>query len=158
MIQRHALGCLVALGSALSKRFEWLHIPADERLMTLSDGSLTMDRAAVKLQKRSQSWPIMLLESRRLAGLASAAILLAAGLLVPAAAQMGASRAGSRAGWTPPFAAATPEAADAWHSAGIANGGVNCEDPPGVRAGSNLYLAYLRDPSGNKICALHRMA
>ena len=34
--------------------------------------------------------------------------------------------------------------------------GVTCEDPPGLREGSGLYLAYLRDPSGNKICALHR--
>ena len=54
------------------------------------------------------------------------------------------------------FAASSPEAADAWHAAGIANGGTTCEDPPGVREGSGLYLAYLRDPSGNKICALHR--
>ena len=58
------------------------------------------------------------------------------------------------------FAAATPEAADAWHAAGVANGGTSCEDPPGVREGGlgKLYLAYLRDPSGNKLCALHRMA
>ncbi|MFU8815853.1 MAG: VOC family protein [Pseudomonadales bacterium] len=55
------------------------------------------------------------------------------------------------------FAAASPAAADAWHAAGIANGGTTCEDPPGERAGSGLYLAYLRDPSGNKICALHRL-
>ncbi len=58
------------------------------------------------------------------------------------------------------FAADSPEAADAWHAAGVANGGITCEDPPGVREGADgkLYLAYLRDPSGNKICALHRMA
>lgn len=57
------------------------------------------------------------------------------------------------------FAADSPEAADAWHAAGLANGGTACEDPPGVREGGGmkLYLAYLRDPSGNKICALHRM-
>jgi catechol 2,3-dioxygenase-like lactoylglutathione lyase family enzyme len=57
------------------------------------------------------------------------------------------------------FAAATPELADAWHAAGVANGGTAIEDPPGVREGSigALYLAYLRDPSGNKLCALHRM-
>lgn len=57
------------------------------------------------------------------------------------------------------FAAASPEAADAWHAAGLAHGGVTCEDPPGLRegGGAKLYLAYLRDPSGNKICALHRM-
>ena len=59
-------------------------------------------------------------------------------------------------GSTVGFLAASPEAAKAWHDAGIANGGTSCEDPPGVREGSGLYLAYLRDPSGNKICALHR--
>lgn len=56
------------------------------------------------------------------------------------------------------FAAASPEQADAWHAAGLANGGTAVEDPPGVREGGlKLYLAYLLDPSGNKICALHRM-
>jgi len=55
------------------------------------------------------------------------------------------------------FVADTPEAANAWHEAGLQNGGETCEDPPGEREGSGLYLAYLRDPSGNKICALHRM-
>jgi catechol 2,3-dioxygenase-like lactoylglutathione lyase family enzyme len=55
--------------------------------------------------------------------------------------------------------AMTPEQADAWHAAGVASGGASCEDPPGVREGSfgKLYLAYLRDPDGNKLCALHRM-
>ena len=40
-----------------------------------------------------------------------------------------------------------------------ANGGTAIEDPPGVREGGTgkLYLAYLRDPDGNKLCALHRM-
>ena len=58
------------------------------------------------------------------------------------------------------FAAKDSAEADAWHAAGIANGGTTCEDPPGVRDGgaAKLYLAYLRDPSGNKICALHRMS
>jgi catechol 2,3-dioxygenase-like lactoylglutathione lyase family enzyme len=62
-------------------------------------------------------------------------------------------------GSTVGFAAADPSAADAWHKAGLANGGTTCEDPPGVREGvaGKIYLAYLRDPSGNKICALHRM-
>ncbi|MGB0381186.1 MAG: VOC family protein [Luminiphilus sp.] len=57
------------------------------------------------------------------------------------------------------FAAATTEAADAWHAAGVANGGTACEEPPGVREGDMgaLYLAYLRDPSGNKLCALLRV-
>ncbi len=62
-------------------------------------------------------------------------------------------------GMTIGFAAKSPEQADAWHKAGIAAGGTTCEDPPGVREGSmgKLYLAYLRDPDGNKLCALHRM-
>lgn len=57
------------------------------------------------------------------------------------------------------FNAKTPEIADAWHAAGLENGGRTCEEPPGVREGTigKLYLAYLRDPAGNKICALHRM-
>lgn len=57
------------------------------------------------------------------------------------------------------FAAADTDAADRWHAAGLANGGTTCEDPPGVREGAkaDLYLAYLRDPSGNKICAMYRM-
>ncbi len=57
------------------------------------------------------------------------------------------------------FACESTEQADAWHAAGVANGGTTCEDPPGVRAGGmgKMYLAYLRDPDGNKLCAMHRM-
>lgn len=67
--------------------------------------------------------------------------------------------AGNGNGSTIGFAAKTPEDADAWHAAGLANGGTACEDPPGVREGGGmrLYLAYLRDPAGNKICAMHRL-
>ena len=56
------------------------------------------------------------------------------------------------------FTAKSVEQADAFHAAGVANGGTPCEDPPGLREGpaGKLYLAYLRDPDGNKICALHR--
>ncbi len=48
--------------------------------------------------------------------------------------------------------------ADAWHAAGLAAGGSAIEDPPGWRKGelSDLYLAYLRDPDGNKLCAIFR--
>jgi catechol 2,3-dioxygenase-like lactoylglutathione lyase family enzyme len=62
-------------------------------------------------------------------------------------------------GGTVGFAAESTEQADAWHAAGLANGGKTCEDPPGVRTGNSgkMYLAYLRDPDGNKICALKRM-
>jgi catechol 2,3-dioxygenase-like lactoylglutathione lyase family enzyme len=61
-------------------------------------------------------------------------------------------------GGTIGFKAASPEAADAWHAAGAAQGGTPIEDAPGWRTGAfgKLYLAYLRDPAGNKICAMHR--
>lgn len=57
------------------------------------------------------------------------------------------------------FTVADPATVDAWHAAGVANGGSTCEEPPGVREGGmgKMYLAYLRDPYGNKLCALHRM-
>jgi catechol 2,3-dioxygenase-like lactoylglutathione lyase family enzyme len=63
-------------------------------------------------------------------------------------------------GGTVGFAAASPEQVEAWHTAGVASGGTPCEDPPGLRDGEfgDLYLAYLRDPDGNKLCALHRPA
>ena len=62
-------------------------------------------------------------------------------------------------GCTVGFTMATPEQADAWHAAGVANGGTAIEDAPGVREASfgKIYLAYLRDPDGNKLCALKRM-
>jgi len=61
-------------------------------------------------------------------------------------------------GGTIGFAVETTEQADAWHAAGVANGGTAIENPPGIRKGAmELYLAYLRDPDGNKICAMKRM-
>ncbi|MEI6459185.1 MAG: VOC family protein [Pseudomonadota bacterium] len=62
-------------------------------------------------------------------------------------------------GGTLGFAVTSAEMADAWHTAGIAAGGTTCEGPPGVREGSvgKMYLAYLRDPDGNKLCALLRL-
>ena len=62
-------------------------------------------------------------------------------------------------GGTIGFAVGDVKLAEAWHKAGVANGGTSIEDPPGVREGGlgKLYLAYLRDPDGNKLCALHRM-
>ena len=62
-------------------------------------------------------------------------------------------------GCTIGFGMESPEQANAWHEAGVANGGQAIEDPPGVRSGGmgDLYLAYLRDPDGNKLCALKRM-
>ncbi|MCO1336035.1 VOC family protein [Microbulbifer sp. OS29] len=57
------------------------------------------------------------------------------------------------------FNVSSPEEADAWHAAGIANGGTSCEEPPGIRESviGPIYLAYLRDPAGNKLCALHKV-
>ena len=52
---------------------------------------------------------------------------------------------------------ASAEQAKAWHDAGAAAGGTSIEDPPGVRGGV-MYLAYLRDPDGNKLCGFHRLA
>jgi len=62
-------------------------------------------------------------------------------------------------GGTIGFAAPSIEAVHAWHEAGVAHGGTACENPPGIREGMGvkLYLAYLRDPAGNKLCALYRM-
>ena len=58
------------------------------------------------------------------------------------------------------FSFASSELVDAWYSAGLANGGQGIEEPPGIRANKELgdvYLAYLRDPTGNKLCALHQI-
>ena len=57
------------------------------------------------------------------------------------------------------FLMETPEQCHAWHDAGVAAGGTTCEDPPGLRdfGERKLYLAYLRDPDGHKLCALKWM-
>ena len=54
---------------------------------------------------------------------------------------------------------AEPAMVDAWHAAGIANGGSTAEDPPGIRqtGARKAYIAYLRDPDGNKLCASCRV-
>lgn len=61
-------------------------------------------------------------------------------------------------GGTTGFAAADMAAVDAFHAAGIANGGSD-EGAPGHRpnAPGKAYGAYLRDPDGNKICAFCQM-
>ncbi len=63
-------------------------------------------------------------------------------------------------GGTIGFAVESAEQGDAWHAAGLANGGTACEEPPGIREGAagKIYLAYLRDPAGNKICVLKRIS
>ncbi|EIZ79080.1 glyoxalase/bleomycin resistance protein/dioxygenase [Novosphingobium sp. Rr 2-17] len=61
-------------------------------------------------------------------------------------------------GATIAFRAPSREAVDAWHQAGLAHGGTTCEDPPGLRNTplGRAYLAYLRDPAGNKLCAAYK--
>jgi len=63
-------------------------------------------------------------------------------------------------GGTIGFVAGSTEEVDAFHKTGLANGARTCEDPPGIReaSGVKLYIAYLRDLDGNKICAVHRLA
>jgi catechol 2,3-dioxygenase-like lactoylglutathione lyase family enzyme len=62
-------------------------------------------------------------------------------------------------GTTLGFACDSPEQVRAFHDVAVANGGTSVEDPPGIREGSvgKMYLAYVRDPDGHKLCALHRM-
>ncbi len=62
-------------------------------------------------------------------------------------------------GFTVGFAAADTAAVDAFHAAGLANGGTD-EGAPGPRpnAPGNAYGAYLRDPDGHKICAFCQIA
>lgn len=61
-------------------------------------------------------------------------------------------------GGTVGFACSSPEQVKQFHDVAVANGGVSIEDPPGPRQGPAgvLHLAYVRDPDGNKLCALHR--
>ena len=61
-------------------------------------------------------------------------------------------------GGTIGFRCESPEQVKAFHDTGVANGAKSIEDPPGLRE-SNLgpmHLAYIRDPDGNKLCAIHR--
>jgi len=57
------------------------------------------------------------------------------------------------------FDVESPEQGDAWHAAGLAAGGTTLEGAPGIRrrGEGGIYLAYLRDPDGNKLCALKLM-
>lgn len=61
-------------------------------------------------------------------------------------------------GGTIGFKCDSPEQVRAFHDTAVAHGGVSIEDPPGLREGQlgALHLAYVRDPDGHKLCALHR--
>ncbi len=62
-------------------------------------------------------------------------------------------------GGTIGFKCGSPEQVRAFHDAAVANGGAAIEDPPGLREGSlgAMHLAYVRDPDGNKLCAMYRV-
>jgi catechol 2,3-dioxygenase-like lactoylglutathione lyase family enzyme len=61
-------------------------------------------------------------------------------------------------GGTIGFKCDSPEQVKAFHDVAVANGGTSIEDPPGLREGSvgAVYLSYVRDPDGNKLCGLFR--
>ncbi len=61
-------------------------------------------------------------------------------------------------GGTIGFKCNSPEQVKQFHDVALAHGGRSIEDPPGLREGEMgaLHLAYVRDPDGNKLCALHR--
>ena len=61
-------------------------------------------------------------------------------------------------GGTIGFKCNSPEQVREFHDVAVAHGGTSIEEPPGPRSGPAgvLYLAYVRDPDGNKLCALHR--
>ena len=63
-------------------------------------------------------------------------------------------------GGTIGFKCASPEQVRQFHDTAVAHGGTSIEDAPGLRQGGlgALYLAYVRAPDGNKLCALHRPA
>ena len=56
------------------------------------------------------------------------------------------------------FKCDSPEQVHRFHDVAVAHDGKSIEDPPGMRDTpmGTLYLAYVRDPDGNKLCALHR--
>ncbi len=61
-------------------------------------------------------------------------------------------------GGTVAFKCASPEAVQTFHDTAVAQGGTSIENPPGWREGPSgpLFLAYVRDPDGHKLCAIHR--
>lgn len=62
-------------------------------------------------------------------------------------------------GGTIGFKCNSPEQVREFHNVALAHGGTSIEDPPGLRDGSlgPMHLAYVRDPDGNKLCAIYRV-
>jgi catechol 2,3-dioxygenase-like lactoylglutathione lyase family enzyme len=64
-------------------------------------------------------------------------------------------------GGTVAFKCESADQVKAFHDVAVANGGKSIEDPPGERDGGALgkmHLSYVRDPDGNKLCAIYRSA
>ena len=61
-------------------------------------------------------------------------------------------------GGTIGFKCTSPEQVRQFHDTAVAHGGTSTEEPPGLREGNLgvLHLAYVRDPDGNKLCAIYR--
>lgn len=61
-------------------------------------------------------------------------------------------------GGTIGFACTTPEQVKEFHDVAVANGAKSIEDPPGERVTDMgaMHLSYVRDPDGNKLCAMYR--
>ncbi|MEC5160275.1 catechol 2,3-dioxygenase-like lactoylglutathione lyase family enzyme [Janthinobacterium sp. CG_S6] len=61
-------------------------------------------------------------------------------------------------GGTIGFKCSSPEQVQQFHDTAVAHGGQSIEDPPGLRDGAMgaMHLAYVRDPDGNKLCAIYR--
>lgn len=62
-------------------------------------------------------------------------------------------------GGTIGFRCNSPEQVMAFHDTAVAHGGTSIESAPGLRTGTSgaMHLAYVRDPDGNKLCAIHRV-
>lgn len=67
-------------------------------------------------------------------------------------------RSSAANGGTIGFKCSSPAQVQQFHDVAVAQGGTSIEEPPGLREGKlgALHLAYVRDPDGNKLCALHR--
>ena len=68
-------------------------------------------------------------------------------------------KANAANGGTIGFKCSSSAQVDAFHDAAVANGGKSIEDPPGLRVSDfgSMYLAYVRDPDGHKLCAVYRV-
>jgi len=62
-------------------------------------------------------------------------------------------------GGTIGFKCESPEQVKAFHDVAVAHGAQSIEEPPGLRESplGAMHLAYVRDPDGNKLCALYRV-